>query len=199
MKTTIILWLLLVIILAGIALVIVYDLRESPEDAPLHSGAISFDYQWLPDDASVTRTIVNPKAVVKTGDKILRDYEITAQNEAFTVRLSVRGVQVDSVRILEARFHGQTQVTVWRDHIVTTPQTSGLTTAYSPKMDIHVPKEKWIEAEILIGAKVLPPYSPLIAVGVSLRRLPLVGKLPPVTVGGGWFGTSPGVYVCLRL
>jgi hypothetical protein len=197
MKTKNILWLILGIALAVIAIVMIHDLNNKPADEPIQRGVMSYEYHWLPGDSSQAVTTVKPlrKTAVSNGS---REYEITAQNDAFTVRLSVLGREVESARILEARFQGQTQVTVYRDRIVTGPGTANLAVRYQAEVPAADPREKWVEVQIIMGALLVPPHRPILAGGVGIRRLPLIGKLPLVTLGAGWFGTAPGVFVEFR-
>jgi hypothetical protein len=197
MKNKMPVWIAVGIIAAAVTVGIVNKLRYETKEEPLQRGVLAYDYHWLPNDS--TKTVVTVESKDKTRvNNGLREYEITAQNEAFTVRLSVLGREVESARILEARFRGQTEVTVYRDRIVTVPQTTGLAVKYQSTAPAVAPKERWIEAQILVGALLVPPYSPIIAGGVGIRRLPLIGKLPPVTLGAGWFGTGPGAFVQYR-
>jgi hypothetical protein len=199
MKKDIILWMVLGAVLGITVMFLIHDLTSKSDDEPLQSGNISYDYHWPGNDSSRVQVQVDAFKEKSNAGSRLREYEITARSEAFTVRLSVLGREVDSARILEARFRGQTQVTVYRDRILPIPKTPGLTSSYQPQAGFHKPKEKWIEAEILAGAYLLPPYSPIIAAGIGIRRLPLLGKLPPLTVGAGWFGAGLGAYMTYRL
>ena len=107
-----------------IGLLVTQNLTGKKTEEPLQTGVITYDYRWPSSDSSRAVTTVKPRepAAVKSGPG---EYEITAGNNAFTVRLSVVGKEVESARLLEVRFHGQTQVTVYRDRVVTAPQTPG--------------------------------------------------------------------------
>lgn len=174
---------------------IAWNLKPSPPATNLYQGTATIEYfnegEWWSTIYAAIQHKDLPRIQAEFADSTIQAYPFSVKHESFYIDGVAFGVKVVAVQIDSLRFTGTADVTVTpTGDIVVKPTTPGLTVSLDPqKVNLHKNK---INAWVMAGAQVIPPYHPALFVG--LGNLPLIH----IDLGVGWLCTAPGIVLAKR-
>ena len=136
------------------------------------------------------------RSVESVGDS-LRWHDFEVKHQLFGIKGSVLGLEVKEIRIKEVRYRGEGEIWKQNKDVKLRPITEGLTMTYASERKLSSP-EPWIHFDLILASQVFPPYHVFIAAGAGINRLPLIGKLPDITIGPCVIVDQLGVFIAKR-
>lgn len=198
--------LLFMLMALGLGASIAWTLKPSPDIPyqPLFDATAEIRYIYVPDstDAPLSAVIRNVRADEDINPTMtynqLTPWDFEVKHEDFEITGVCYGIKVTGLEIESVEFKGEAEIRVYPDRVETTPRTPGLTlnvTAYKAKKK---QRGRLFQLDFIAGAQAVPPYKPLVGIGVGFRRIPFTRIRVPFTLGGAWIGDAPGIFLVWR-
>jgi hypothetical protein len=165
-----------------------------PEPKVIYQGIASMDYDWF---ASEEDSLVQEFETSMAFQGEYQIYPIKIKHENFQIEGKINTMGLKSIEITHISFHGEADITMTEAGIISKPRAPGLILRFDPAK-LRGESKFRAHFDVLVASQVFPPYHVFIAAGAGINRLPLIGKLPDITIGPCVIVDQLGVFIAKR-